>query len=231
MERHFEQEIVKVMDLLKSMSDAVQKAVELSVRSFIECDLALAQQVLDGEDAVNSLEITIDNEVIKFFALQQPVAVDLRLVLAIQQVNNELERIGDHAVNIAESALQCVERGNVSAFLAQLSEMSKTTVAMLHDALDSFFTKDSQRARALLVKDDEVDAMNRGIIIEAITVAKDNPQVIESAMEIIRVSKNLERIADLSTNIAEEEIFHSQARMVKHHSDTPVPPEHEGFVT
>jgi phosphate transport system protein len=219
------------MDLLKSMSDAAQKAVELSVRSFVECDLAIAQQVLDNEHTINTLEITIDNEVIKFFALQQPVAVDLRLVIAIQQVNNELERIGDHAVNIAESALQCVNRGNVPRTLESISDMSKTVAAMLRDALDSFFTKDSARARALLIKDDEVDAMNRSIIMEAITMAKNNPQIIESAMEIIRVSKNLERIADLSTNIAEEEIFHSQARMVKHHTDTPVPPEHEGFST
>jgi len=217
------------MDLLKSMSDSVQKSVELSVRSFVECDLALAQQVLDNEDSINSFEITIDNEVIKFFALQQPVAIDLRLVLAIQQVNNELERIGDHAVNIAESAMQCINRGTVASSLTELSEMSKTAVAMLHGALDSFFTKDSARARALLVKDDEVDAMNRSIILESITRAKNDPQVIESAMEVIRVSKNLERIADLSTNIAEEEIFHSQARMVKHHGDTPVAPEHEGL--
>ena len=217
------------MDLLKSMADSVQKAVELSVRSFVECDLAIAQQVLDSEHAVNSLEISIDNEVIKFFALQQPVAVDLRLVLAIQQVNNELERIGDHAVNIAESALQCIDRGNAPEALTRLSDMSKTALTMLHDALDSFFTKDSASARALLVKDDEVDDMNRSIIMASISMAKNNPQVIESAMEIIRVSKNLERIADLSTNIAEEEIFHSQARMVKHHTDTPVPPEHEGF--
>jgi phosphate transport system protein len=107
--------------------------------------------------------------------------------------------------------------------------MSKTVAAMLHDALDSFFSKDSERARALLIKDDEVDGMNRGIILKAISLAKNKPQAIESAMEIVRISKNLERIADLSTNIAEEEIFHAQARMVKHHTDTPVPPEHEGF--
>jgi phosphate transport system protein len=230
-ERHFEKEIDKVMELLKSMSDSVQRAVDLSVRSFVDCNLALAQQVLDGEHAINSFEITIDNEVIKFFALQQPVAVDLRLVLAIQQVNNELERIGDHAVNIAESAMQCFNRGNVSGGHAKLSEMSNIAVTMLHEALDSFFTKDSARARALLVKDDEVDLMNRNIIMDSITMAKNDPQIIESAMEIIRVSKNLERIADLSTNIAEEEIFHSQARLVKHHSDTPVPPEHEGFIS
>lgn len=229
MERHFEMEIMRVMDMLKAMAGAVQQAVGLSIRSFVEHDLVLAQQVIDGENTINSFEINLDNEVIKFFALQQPVAVDLRLVLAIQMVNNELERIGDHAVNIAESAIHCTKRGNLAAVLPEISEMSKTVMAMLHDALDSFFAKDSERARALLIKDDEVDGMNRGIILKSITMAKNKPQAIEIAMEIVRVSKNLERIADLSTNIAEEEIFHAQARMVKHHTDTPVPPEHEGF--
>jgi phosphate transport system protein len=228
-ERHFEKEISRVMEMLKSMADAVQLAVALSIRAFVEHDLTMAQQVLDNENAINSFEISLDNEIIKFFALQQPVAVDLRLVLAIQKVNNELERIGDHAVNIAESAIHCAEPKSLAAVLPELSDMSKTVAAMLHDALDSFFSKDSERARALLIKDDEVDGMNRGIILKAITLAKNKPQAIESAMEIVRISKNLERIADLSTNIAEEEIFHAQARMVKHHTDTPVPPEHEGF--
>jgi phosphate transport system protein len=228
-ERHFEKEITRVMDMLKSMADAVQHAVALSIRSFVDHDKALAQQVLDNENAINSFEISLDNEIIKFFALQQPVAVDLRLVLAIQKVNNELERIGDHAVNIAESAIHSVEQKSLAVVLPELSEMSKTVAAMLHDALDSFFSKDSERARALLIKDDEVDGMNRGIILKSIMLAKNKQQPIESAMEIVRISKNLERIADLSTNIAEEEIFHAQARMVKHHTDTPVPPEHEGF--
>jgi phosphate transport system protein len=228
-ERHFEKEITRVMDMLKSMADAVQHAVALSIRSFVDHDKALAQQVLDNENAINSFEINLDNEIIKFFALQQPVAVDLRLVLAIQKVNNELERIGDHAVNIAESAIHSVEQKSLAVVLPELSEMSKTVAAMLHDALDSFFSKDSERARALLIKDDEVDGMNRGIILKSIMLAKNKQQPIESAMEIVRISKNLERIADLSTNIAEEEIFHAQARMVKHHTDTPVPPEHEGF--
>ncbi len=216
------------MDTLKSMADAAQQAVELSVRAFVEHDTELARRVLLGEQGINSSEINIDNEVITFFALQQPVAVDLRLVLAIQKVNDELERIGDHAVNIAESALHCSELASLSPVLPELSDMSKTVIAMLHDALASFFAKDSARARALLLRDDEVDGMNRAIILKSITMAKNSKKAIESAMEFIRVSKNLERIADLSTNIAEEEIFHAQARIVKHHTDTPVPPEHEG---
>jgi phosphate transport system protein len=227
-ERHFEKEISKVMETLKTMADAVQQAVDLSIRSFFERDAVLAQQVLDNEPAINTLEITIDNEVITFFALQQPVAVDLRLVLAIQIVNNELERIGDHAVNIAEAAMQNASHGSLAEELAELFEMSKTVTAMLHDAVACFFTEDSERARALLFRDDEVDGMNRGIILKSIMSTKKDPQLIDAAMECIRVSKNLERIADLSTNIAEEELFHSQARMVKHHTDTPVPPEHEG---
>jgi phosphate transport system protein len=216
------------METLKTMADAVEQAVGSSTRAFFEHDAAMAQRVIDNEPAINTLEITIDNEVITFFALQQPVAVDLRLVLAIQIVNNELERIGDHAVNIAEAALQNAAHGSLAEELPELLEMSKNVTAMLHDALTSFFTEDSERARALLFQDDEVDGMNRGIILKSIMNTKKNPQLIDAAMEYIRVSKNLERIADLSTNIAEQEIFHAQARMVKHHTDTPVPPEHEG---
>jgi phosphate transport system protein len=205
------------------MSNDVQKAVKASLQAFLTQDVAAAQSVLDNEHAINTFEITIDNDVVKFFALQQPVAVDLRLVLAIQMVNNELERIGDHAVNIAESAIQCSPL-NPLEDLPELFRMAEMVTTMLANSLESFFTKNSELARAQLLKDDEIDEMNRNIILKSIDIVKKNPALIEPAIEYIRVSKNLERIADLSTNIAEEEIFHDQARTVKHHTDTTVPP-------
>ena len=223
MERHFEKEINKVMETLQSMARAVELAVKTSLQAFLARDAEAAQKVLDNESAINAFEITIDNEVITFFALQQPVAVDLRLVLAIQIVNNELERIGDHAVNIAESAKRCAPAGSMQD-LPELFRMAETVTTMLANSLQSFFTKDSELARAQLLKDDEIDRMNKSIILKSIDIAKANPGLIEPAIEYIRVSKNLERIADLATNIAEEEIFHDQARMVKHHTDTIVPP-------
>jgi phosphate transport system protein len=222
-ERHFEKEIARVMETLLAMADEAEKAVKASLQAFLAKDAAAAQSVLDNEHAINTFEITIDNDVVKFFALQQPVAVDLRLVLAIQMVNNELERIGDHAVNIAESAIQCSPFDPLED-LPDLFRMGEMVTTMLGNSLESFFTKNSELARAQLLKDDEVDEMNRSMILKSIDIVKKNPALIEPAIEYIRVSKNLERIADLSTNIAEEEIFHDQARMVKHHTDTTVPP-------
>lgn len=212
-----------MMDTLQSMAQAVEKAVKASLQAFLAKDIAAAQSVLDNENTINTFEITIDNDIVRFFALQQPVAVDLRLVLAIQKINNGLERIGDHAVNIAESAKRCASVGTIEE-LPELFRMAETVTTMLANSLQSFFTKDSELARAQLLKDDEIDRMNKSIILKSIDIAKANPGLIEPAIEYIRVSKNLERIADLSTNIAEEEIFHDQARMVKHHTDTTVPP-------
>lgn len=212
-----------MMDTLQSMAQAVEKAVKASLQAFLAKDIAAAQSVLDNENTINTFEITIDNDIVRFFALQQPVAVDLRLVLAIQKINNGLERIGDHAVNIAESAKRCASVGTMEE-LPELFRMAETVTTMLANSLQSFFTKDSELARAQLLKDDEIDRMNKSIILKSIDIAKANPGLIEPAIEYIRVSKNLERIADLSTNIAEEEIFHDQARMVKHHTDTTVPP-------
>jgi phosphate transport system protein len=222
-ERHFEKEIHQVTETLTAMADQVQKAVKTSMQAFLAKDVAAAQAVLDNEHAINTFEITIDNDIVKFFALQQPVAVDLRLVLAIQMVNNELERIGDHAVNIAESAIQCSPFDPLED-LPELFHMAETVTTMLSNSLESFFTKNSELARAQLLKDDEIDEMNRSIILKSIDIVKKDPKLIEPAIEYIRVSKNLERIADLSTNIAEEEIFHDQARTVKHHADITVPP-------
>ena len=223
MERQFEKEIAKVMETLLSMADAVEAAVDASIHAFHLHDEQRAHSVLAGEPAINKFEITIDNEVVKFFALQHPVAVDLRLLLSIQKVNNDLERIGDHAVNIAESALRFPTTDSL-ALLPDLIRMAETTKTMLNDSLESFFKKDSNLARALLLKDDEIDGMNKNIILNAIDTAKADGLLIEPAMEYIRVSKNLERIADLSTNIAEEEIFHDSARVAKHHTDASVEP-------
>jgi phosphate transport system protein len=223
MERQFEKEIAEIMETLRAMANATEAAVAASMQAFLSHDPERAEFVLNGEPAINKSEITIDNEVVKFFARQHPVAVDLRLVLSIQKVNNDLERIGDHAVNIAESAMRCPPC-DVLAQMQEITRMAGTVTTMLANSLESFFTKDSELARAQLLKDDEIDRMNKEIIIKSIDSAKKNPTLIEPAIEFIRVSKNLERIADLSTNIAEEEIFHDQARMVKHHTDSMVPP-------
>jgi phosphate transport system protein len=149
-------------------------------------------------------------------ALQQPVAVDLRMIIAISKINNDLERIGDHAVNIAQSAQRLADKPHVKP-LIDIPKMAHICQSMLGDAIDSFFNRDSGKALMVCKLDNEIDELNKRIINElAFYMANDN-QTIPRAMELLSVSKNLERVADIATNIAEEAIFVSEARTIKHH--------------
>ena len=200
------------------MGSLVEEAVKLAIRSLIEKDSGLAQKVIEGDERVNSLEIEIDNAIIDLLALQQPVAIDLRLILAAHKINNDLERIGDHAVNIAESDLT-LAASPVQESLHELPRMADIAQSMLKTALDGFIHNDPKLGGAVLRQDDVIDKLNRDMVEGVIQRMKEDKSVIEDGMEIIRVSKNLERIADLATNIAEDVIFISEARVVKHHAD------------
>lgn len=218
MERHFEKEMNSLKATLERMSGLVQESLESATRALLEGDTALAEKAFLNERTINNLEIEIDHAVADFFALFQPVAIDLRFMLAIQKVNNDMERIGDHCVNIAQSAISFAGYRQKSALL-DLPKMVSIGRAMLHDACESFFSKNLQLARTVLETDDIIDEMNRANTREAIQLVKNDKTSIEMALELLRISRNLERIGDLSTNIAEEVIFHVQARVVKHHAD------------
>ena len=141
------------------------------------------------------------------------------------KINNDLERIGDHAVNIAESALQYARAEPVEPF-ADLPVMAHTTKEMLRDSIDAFIHADSAKARAVLVTDDTIDDLNRKIVAGLVALIRRKPAVIEQALDLIRVSRNLERVADLSTNIAEEVVFVAEAHVVKHHAEAKSPSHH-----
>ncbi len=218
MKRHFEQELESLKVALIKMASMAEDVVRLSVRALLEGDEALAQKVIENDDRINSMEIEIDNAIIDLLALQQPVAVDLRLILAAQKINNDLERIGDHAVNIAQSAVSFIRRGE-SARLEEIATMTEITESMLRDAIDGFIHRDAALCRAVLAKDDEIDQMNVRMVQNVIEQMKADKRSIDSGTDIIRVSRNLERVADLATNIAEDVIFIFQARVVKHHAE------------
>jgi phosphate transport system protein len=218
MERHFEKELNNLKNTLEKMSRLTQESLAYATRALLEDDKTLAERCFANERAINNLEIDIDHGVADFFALFQPVAIDLRFMLAIQKINNDMERIGDHCINIAQSAI------SVAAFqqktgLMELPKMISVAQSMLHDACESFFTKNLKLARTVLETDDIIDEMNRANTREAIQLVKSDKTSIEMALEVLRISRNLERIGDLSTNVAEEVIFHVQARVVKHHAD------------
>jgi phosphate transport system protein len=223
MQRHFEQELESLRTTIVKMGSITEESVHRSIKAFLELDRELAQGVIEGDGRINTLEIEIDNAIVDILALRQPVAIDLRLILAAQKINNDLERLGDHAVNIAQSALGMAER-KCREPLQEIPAMGTLAQTMLRDALDGFIHNDASLGNRVLENDDIMDAMNQKVIQEVAKRMKSDPGTIDCGLEIIRVSRNLERVADLATNIAEEVIFVAQARVVKHHAeDRPQP--------
>jgi len=216
MPRHFEQELQSLKTTLIKMGSLAEEAIHSALRALFENDPVLAAKVIEGDERINSLEIEIDNAIIDLLALQQPVATDLRMILAAQKINNDLERIGDHAVNIAESAASHIRQNVDEPYFDEIPKMGELARHMLRDALDSFIHNDGNLASSILAHDDEIDELNRKVVGAFIDHMKKDFNVIERGMELIRISRNLERVADLATNIAEEVIFLTQARIVKH---------------
>jgi phosphate transport system protein len=218
MERHFQRELEGLKTSLIKMGSVVEENIAFAIRAVLEKSSDLARKVIETDKRVDSLEIEIDNTVIDLLALQQPVASDLRFIIAAQKINNDLERIGDHAVNIAEAAEKLCTLPSVE-LLEEIPMMADITKIMLKDALDSFILLDPAKAHLVLKTDDQIDDLNRLVVRRIIELVKSNIPTIEYGLELSRVSRNLERVADLATNIAEEVIFHTQARVVKHHAD------------
>jgi len=218
MPRYFDKELESLKTSLIKMGSLAEEAVHIAVKALIENDISLAQRVIEGEGRINTLEIEIDNAIVDILALQQPVASDLRLILAAQKINNDLERIGDHAVNVAESVItmeSCEDRQQL-IFIPKMAELAEH---MLRDALDSFVHNDPQLGMSVLEHDDTIDELNRNVFHRSVENMKNNQRTIEMGMHLTRISRNIERIADLATNIAEEVIFIAQAKVVKHHAN------------
>lgn len=218
MERHFQHDLELLKSNVIKMGSAVERNLFDALDAVMNNDPALASKVIASDGAINQFEIEIDNSVVDLLALQQPVASDLRLILAIQKINNDLERIGDHAVNIAESAYRLVETPQDEPLL-EIPNMAKIAKEMFQQALDSFIHLNPQLAQSVLESDDRIDALNRGMNAQVIKFIKKDMKSIEGGLELLRISRNLERVADLTTNIAEEVLFHTQARVVKHHAE------------
>ncbi len=216
--RHFDQELKELRSTLIRMGSLAELAIERSIQAMLSRDRQLAQKVIDDDRQVNAMEITIDNAIVDILALQQPVASDLRLILAASKINNDLERIGDHAVNIAESALNMLGGTPPEAPYEDIKRMTQLTKRMLSDSLDSFIHVDANIGEAVVLLDDTVDNLNRKITGELLGLMKENPDCVEQAHEMIRISRNLERVADLATNIAEEVVFIAKAKVIKHHA-------------
>lgn len=221
MESHLLLDVSK--EQLFDMAGLVENALHASLAALFEAKPLLAREVIASDKAVNSYEIDIDNTTYKLLAVSTsaatPASADmLRTIIAIQKINAMLERIGDHAVNIAESAISLV-CGSKDMDLVNLPLMADLCEKILHSSLDNFFGNNLDGAEDVLTRDDLIDELNKGISATVKDKVRSQSMSFETAMEIIRICKNLERIADLSTNIAEETSFAVAGKNIKHHKD------------
>ncbi|HUK30641.1 MAG TPA: phosphate signaling complex protein PhoU [Candidatus Acidoferrum sp.] len=217
MERHFEKDLEELKERLLWMGSLAERAVHQAIHSVLDSDEKLAHAVLDEEPAINELQVEIDDRVVQLLALYQLMAADLRFVLACSRINNDLERIGDQAVNIAQSAQRIVRHPRVKPYV-DLPRMSELAEEMVRDSLNALVRKDTELAQEILKRDDEVDQLRDQIFRELLSYMMGDSAVVFPAFELILVAKNLERIGDHATNIAEDVIYMVAGSDVRHSS-------------
>lgn len=214
--RHFHDELSDLKSTLLAMSAEAQTALAAAVEALLQRDAAKASQVISGDHKIDALEVEIEDLVVKLLATQQPMAKDLRLLMAALKIANDLERVGDHAVNIAQSAERLLASPPIVPE-PEIVEMARMARRMLSDALDAFVRADAQAGRAVCQRDDQVDGLHDSVFRILLTHMMETPHIISAAIELFLVSRNLERVADLATNIAEDVVFLVEGKSIKHH--------------
>ncbi|MEQ9618299.1 MAG: phosphate signaling complex protein PhoU [Deltaproteobacteria bacterium] len=210
-----EEEIGKLKKMLFEMATSVEEMIAKSIKALKDRNMIMAEEVIKSDAKINEMEIDIDNQSIKILALFHPEAEDLRTVSMIMKINNDLERIGDHAVNIAEKTIYLSDKPAVKP-LIDIPKMADKAIQMLQESLDAFVNKDAQLAIAVCKKDDEVDSLEPQIVRELITYMISDPQTIDRALSLILIARELERVADLATNIAEDTYYIASGKTLKH---------------
>jgi phosphate transport system protein len=215
MMRHFHEELELLKSRLVAMSGIAEESVRIAVEALLERDPQKAAHVIAKDDDLDELEVAIDDLAINLLALQQPMAKDLRFITAAMKIGNDLERVGDHAVNIAEE-LEYLLQAAPFPMLPELEEMARIANEMLSDALNAFVQADSKLARQVVERDDRVDELHENNFRILLTHMMEDPRKITAGMDLFLVSGNIERIADLATNVAEEVVFFVEGSTIKH---------------
>ena len=219
--RHFQEELEQLQTRLLEMGGLAEEEVRVAIRGLVERDQSLIDRAIAGDEPINAMHIEIDGRCFTLLALFQPMAADLRAIVAAVKINTDLERVGDLAVNIAEAAQRYIQKPPVKK-LIDIPRMAGIAQSMLRDALDAFVRRDVDLAQHVLDQDDALDALKTQIFRELLTYMLQDPSTIEPALDLILISRHLERIGDHATNIAEDVIFIVSARDVRHHvSDQP----------
>jgi phosphate transport system protein len=215
--RHFHEQLAQLRQKLLEMSGHAEQLVDQSITALIERDRMLADSVIAGDKIVNSLEIEIEQLAISLLALQQPMARDLRSIVGTIKVSGDLERVGDHAVNIAEAAIRLVDEGGSITPNPELEDMARRARAMLREAIDAFTRADGVLGREVCKADDAVDALHNSVFRILLTHMMEDARTITPSLELLLVSRNLERVADLATNIGEDAVYLAEGKQIKHH--------------
>jgi phosphate transport system protein len=214
--RHFQQDLDALKERLLAMGGLAEERVRESVRGLMDREHAALDGVLRGDEPINDLHMEVDDRCFKLLALHQPMAADLRVIVAAVKINTDLERVGDLAVNIAEAGKRYLQHPPVKP-LIDIPRMGELAQKMLRDALDAFVRRDMVLAEAVLAADDTLDGLKTQIFRELLTYMLQTPETIEPALDLILISRHLERIGDHATNVAEDVIFILSAKDVRHH--------------
>src|SRR3954452_24181699 len=214
--RHFQDELEQLKSRLLEMGGLAEEQERLSVKGLVDRDHDLIARTLSGDDPLNALHIEVDNRCFTLLALHQPMAVDLRAIVAAVKINTDLERVGDLAINIAEAVARYMRHAPVKE-LIDIPRMATIAQSMLRDALDAYVRRDTALAQRVLDADDGLDALKTQVFRELLDFMLKDPGTIEPALDLILISRHLERIGDHATNIAEDVIFMVLAKDVRHH--------------
>ncbi len=221
MQRHFDQELGQLKEKLLAMAGHAQDAVTNAVKALVERDDDLARLVKQQDSILDQFEIDVDEMSIGLLALKAPLATDLRLITVAMKISHDLERVGDEATTIARRALELNQEPQLKPYV-DIPRMATMALEMLKDGLDAFVTKDTAKARAVIPRDKQVDQINRQLHRELVSFVIERPPTITRCLNLMVISKSLERIADHATNIAEEVVYLYEGRDIRHSGKTPV---------
>jgi phosphate transport system protein len=217
--RHFHDQLTALNRRLLAMSERAEALVELSVEALLAKDSDKAQAVIDADRDLDAMEVELESAALELLALQQPMARDLRFIVATIKVTSDLERVGDHAVNIAEAAQRLVSQRTAFTPDPAIADMARRARAMLGDAIDAFLRGDGDLGRDVCARDDQIDSMHESVFRILLTHMMADPRTITPSVEYLNVSRNLERVADLATNIGEDAVFLAEGKQIKHHAE------------
>ena len=197
------------------MANEVEDAIYKALKALEKQDRKAAEEIIEADKKIDMQEVNIEDQILSLLALQQPVAIDLRFLVGALKMNNDLERIGDHAVNIAKTLIKLAGRPYLKP-LEDIPQMGKIARTMLHDAVHAFINRNSDLARDVCVRDDVVDRLYYKVVNHVIHVLQNKKERVEDGIDLISVARDLERVADLATNLGEDVVFMKEARIIRH---------------